>query len=101
MANATVPTPASDFLLPRQLPTWQEQLAETQRKLEAENRKSEQEFLNDPEAQAEYQAWCESVDRMPSDEELDHMAAEYELSQGCLIGLNTNHDDIWQVGGSV
>ena len=72
--------------------------------------------LDTPEAQEKYDAWVTEQERialmtegeMTAEEEAelcrryDADAAELaSLGCGCLIGVNTNRDDIWQQGSSV
>ena len=72
--------------------------------------------LDTPEAFDEYDAWVTEQERiammiegeMSLEEETD-LCSRYDAeaaeaaSLGCgyLIGLNTNHDDVWQAGGNV
>ena len=91
--------------IPVQTPTAYEEYL--QHEVEDARKWAEEEaaWLADAEAQADYQAWCEEVDAgFPTDEDLDRMAEEAELEslgEAYLIGANTNHDAIWQAGGSV
>lgn len=94
--------------------------------------KTDEDWLNDPEFQAEYNAWIDSQNTPEAFEKLDkwvteqerlaimtegemtpeeeaHLCSQYDAdaaemaSLGCgyLIGLNTNHDAVWQAGGNL
>ena len=81
---------------------------------------TDEDFLNDPETQAELNAWYDSLDTPEAEAEFDgwvteqereafeaHLCSQYDaeiaemeaLGEGYLIGLNTNHDAVWQAGG--
>lgn len=92
-------TPATHY----PFPTVQEQFSETQQQIAEKAKQAEQDWLNDPEAQREYQEYRESVHGVPSDEELDRMAEEHELEQlGASAGhCFAGHDRVWQAGGSL
>ena len=62
---------------------------------------AEAEWLADEEAQAEYQAWLEEVDRgFPTDEDLERMAEEWELRQlGDAYAEELNANPFRFVGG--
>lgn len=83
---------------------------------------TDDDYLNDAEVQTELNAWYESQDTPEAREELDawvteqereafeaHLCSQYDaeiaemqaLGEGYLIGLNTNHDAVWQQGGNL
>ena len=116
--ETTLETP--DFFARCPLPTLQEQWIETSRKMAEEHRQAEQEWLNDPEAQREYQEWSESLYNTPEAEaehdawcdaqeaEMDALCDAYDAEVSELAGLGdaglhaiAGHDAVWQAGGEI
>ena len=106
MATESVIDPEAEML---DDPEFQESYNEYCEKLDAE-------WRNDPEAQRKFAEWCDEQERKARQSELEiaeaeayeaHLEAQAEahdlqsLGEAYLIGANTNHDLIWQAGGSV
>ena len=74
--------------------------------LAEEAQQAEEEWLNDPVAQAEYQEWSEAVDEANSAEyeaEMERQAEASELSELGESGQHAiaGHDAVWQAGGEI
>ena len=97
-----------DFFARPPLPTIQEQLAETDRKMAEAHRQAEAEWLADEEAQREYQEWSDSLYNTPEaqaelDAWCDEQERQAELTSLGDAGLHAiaGHDARWQAGGQI